>query len=120
MRQRSLLLVACWSLIAPIDLLHAQSTMSCGPLQVSVSPDPAPYGQRIVLTLTNPSGGGPVYLPSSCAWVAVHQGSPSGPVVTVVGCADTMTLIPPGASMSQAWDQEEDWGAQVAPGTYYF
>lgn len=118
MRQRALLLVACWSLIAPIGLLHAQSTMSCGSLQVSVSPDPAPYGRQIVLTLTNP--GGTAYLPSSCAWFAVHQGSPTGPVVTGVGCSDTVTLLPPFASMSQAWNQEEDWGAQVAPGTYYF
>ena len=96
---------------------HAQ--VVCGPLTCTVAPDPAPYGSPITLSVTNTSTA-VVWFPTTCLTSAIAQGSPTGPIVRRFGCFFRMTPMQPGQQRIAVWDQTDDMGSPVPPGTYYF
>jgi len=99
---------------------QAQLPASCIPgVTATVEPACAPQGVPVLLTVHNGSAL-PIVLPSSCLWQAVFDGVCGGPFVTIPFCLWTLTFIPPGESMSSWWDQRDQDGNQVPPGTYVF
>ena len=93
----------------------------CGPpdgVTVTVDPPVAAVGEPINITLTNNSGT-LIEIPSGCLWATVFPNdSCSGPPVLNLPCLPVITPIPSGTSLSMAWDQKDDSGQQVPPGTY--
>ncbi len=119
MKPSLILPLVCSLLIAPLGTLGAQSTTICGPLQVTVSPNPAVYGQAVAVAGTNITAS-TINLPTRCLWTAVHKGPVTGPIVKVTDCAASVLPIAPGETVTQLWFQKDDAGLQVDPGTYTF
>jgi len=93
---------------------------SCVPgVTAWVEPACAPQGETVTLTVHNGTEEFLV-LPSSCLWQAVFADVCGGPFVIVPYCLHVLTLIPPGESLSSTWDQRDQDGNQVPPGTYVF
>ncbi|HET6203882.1 MAG TPA: hypothetical protein VFI25_13900 [Planctomycetota bacterium] len=92
--------------------IHAQAT--CGAFSVSISPNPAPFGQPVTVTLTNTSGS-TALLVAGCAFQSVSQGASS---VFNPLCLPFAMPVPPAGQVSQTWDQKANCGQQVDPGLY--
>ena len=101
----------------------AGAQSSCGSIPgitVDVTPSPAPLGQPITITLKNNSNV-QVDLPDACLIDWVSTGSTcTGQTVFSPICAQVITPVPPGSSVSFVWDQKDDLGQQVPVGTYSF
>ena len=97
-------------------VLQAQGS-GCGGLTASVVPNPAPYGEVVKATLTNPTTS-IITLPETCVIRTIHEGGPDGPAITGFGCLTAPAPIFPGGSLEQLWNQETDEGVQVEPGLY--
>jgi hypothetical protein len=112
------------SFVAPLALvLPAAAQAPCGAVPgvtVTVTPPVTSPGQTVELTLTNGSDQG-LTLPSSCAAGAVFpDASCTAPAVKHFVCLTVLTGVPPGQSVTQRWDQTDDFELPVPPGTYSF
>ncbi len=109
----SLLTAPCLSLLlAPAS--SAQGT--CGNLTVTISPNPAPYGAPVTVTVANNSGNA-ASLSSSCVITAIYPTLGTAPVFAPF-CLTVLTPVPPGTQLSQTWDQKGNCDQQVPPGLY--
>jgi hypothetical protein len=109
-------LVAAALLAAP---LAAQQATCIPGVTAWVDPPCAPQGTTVTLTLHNGSQQF-LLLPSSCLWQLVFKDTCGGPIVNLPYCLSVLTFVPPGESMSSTWDQRDQDGNQVPPGTYVF
>lgn len=80
-----------------------------------ISPNPAPIGTSVTLTITNGSGA-MINLPSSCAASSVHSGGPNGPIVSGFFCLTVITPLAPCATRSQTFTPSP----ALPAGTYWF
>ncbi|MCI0587179.1 MAG: hypothetical protein L0323_10100 [Planctomycetes bacterium] len=99
-------------LLAPAA--NAQGT--CGNLTVTLSPNPAPYGAPVTVTVANNSGNA-ASLSSSCVITAIFSALGASPVFAPF-CLTVLTPVPPGTQLSQTWDQKGNCDQQVTPGLY--
>src|SRR5262245_8339126 len=99
-------------LLAPAT--RAQGT--CGNLTVTISPNPAPYGAPVTVTVANNSGS-PASLSSSCVITAIYPALGAAPVFAPF-CLTVLTPVAPGNSLSQIWDQKGNCDQQVPAGPY--
>lgn len=80
-----------------------------------VTPNPAPIGQAVSLTITNATGA-TIQLPSSCAYQTVRAGTPTGPVIDAPICLTVLTPIAPCGTRTQGWSPPPN----LLAGTYWF
>ena len=108
---RRVLLVALSALAAPAG---AQAIAG------SFSPNPVAPGVPFTLTITDATGQG-LTLSSPCTWFQIHQGAQTGPFVSInVACPAVLVPVPPNGTYAFTWDQRDDTGQLVPPGTYWF
>lgn len=86
---------------------------------VTFDPPNPIQGEPIRVTLTN-HGPENVVLPSSCLFNGVHPGDCSTDPILIPNCLHVITIVPPGGEYSSVWDQRNDDGDYVKPGTYAF
>lgn len=97
----------------------AAAAVSAQTVSVQFSPNPAPPGTPVTITGTDATGQG-LTLPSPCGWVRIYQGSQTGPFVgPLVGCIQVLVPVAPNGSFSLQWDQQDQNGRNVPPGTYW-
>jgi hypothetical protein len=96
--------------------LPAWAEVPCGPegVTASVSPEIAPQGQPIQVTLTNDSSQ-TITLPSSCVYQSVFGAG----FLYAPYCLAIVWPIPPGRSESMPWDQRDGNGEQAPTGSYF-
>jgi hypothetical protein len=98
----------------------AAQQASCIPgVTASVDPPCAPLGSTVTLSVHNGTSQ-PLLLPSSCLWQAIFSGTCGGPIIHVPYCLDILVFIFPGETRTALWDQRDQDGNQVPPGTYVF
>lgn len=104
--------------IAVMALLVLSSPLGAQLLSVSF-PNPVPTGTPITVTCRNRSGI-PLWTPGGCLITAVHQGSPTGPIVGVFPCTFLGVSIP--ACGSALAPRTATWtpSSVVTPGNYFF
>jgi hypothetical protein len=101
------------------------ATLSLGQaLTVTISPNPAPLGQNIVITAqaTIPN----LYTPVGCLLSDIHVGTPTGPSCALFGCTFLPVAIPlygSPTSRQYTWNQSVLAsvipGGMATPGVYY-
>ncbi len=114
---RSHLAVCALAALAPASL--SQFPCQLPGVSVSVTPQVAQVGETIQVSLQN---GSPnvILQATTCVILAINQGGCHGALVwDPAGCFFVLTSIPPGTSKAQSWDQTDDFGQQVPPGTYW-
>jgi len=104
--------------LLPAIVLTAGTVAAQG-VSAVVTPNPAPVGQPITLTITEAQGTG-IQLPSSCVYTSIHSGGPTGPVVAAPLCLAVITPVPAWGTRSQTWNQQDNSGQQVPSGRYWF
>lgn len=88
-------------------------------LKVDITPANPKVGEEITVALTNPTAN--VYtLNSACLFNSIHINDCSGMAVQKINCAQIITPIKPGQTITQDWDQTDALGNQVKPGSYGF
>jgi hypothetical protein len=94
----------------------APAQVPCGNLTVTITPNPAPYGAPMTVTVDN---NGPVtaFLQTSCAFISIFPFLGGG-ATYLPNCVPVLTPVPPGGQVSQTWDQKGTCGQQAAPGPY--
>ena len=109
MKRRIILPILAFALILGA---HAGAQLS-----TEASPNPAPQGSMITVTLESSI---PAELKLACV-LDVHAGSPTGPVVWVVGpCIMLRVIIGPGAPYKNMfWSGKDQNNKNVAPGLYF-
>jgi hypothetical protein len=103
-------------------LLTSSLRSQCGGegLTVTFSPPAASPGEVITVTLTNKSPACTYVLPTDCVFQSVHAWACTFPAVHLPACSGAPVTLPPGASISQVWDQKDDSGQVVGPANYVF
>ncbi|MGE3171730.1 MAG: hypothetical protein AB7O97_03830 [Planctomycetota bacterium] len=85
----------------------------------SFTPNPVAPGQSVTMTVTDATGFG-CNLSSPCGWYRIHQGSQTGPQISLgLFCPQVIVPVPPNGTFSFTWDQRDDTGALVPPGVYW-
>src|SRR5436190_4545349 len=103
----------------PSILLFATAIPAQG-VAGSFSPNPVAPGALVTLTCTDATGGG-LQLSSPCTWFDIHQGSQAGPVVQLgLACPTVIVPIAPNGTFQFTWNQMDQNGRTVAPGSYWF
>lgn len=85
-------------------------------MSAEISPQTAQPGQNITLTI-RPNQ--PVQLLSGCAATSIRDDI-NGNMVTFYGCPLIIVNLPACGSYSQTWNQQDQFGNNVPPGTYWF
>ena len=105
--------------LGPLSLA-AQQPCGFPGVTLDVFPASAPQGQPIRVTLTNQSTQ-TIHLPTACTFESVHPGtSCTSPALFTPSCLFVLVPLAPGQSASSLWFQQDNAGAQVAPGSYAF
>jgi hypothetical protein len=101
----------------PIVLLAllANALPSQGLVSGQVSTNPVMPGQTVTFTVTNASSQS-LNLGSGCAYAAVRQGLPSGPIVYNPICTTILVNLPPCGTVTTPYTP----AAGLAPGLYWF
>src|SRR5262245_1840029 len=92
----------------------ARAQGSCGNLSVTISPNPAPYGAPVTVTVANNSSS-PASLSSSCVITAIYPALGTAPVFAPF-CLTVLTPVTAGNPLSQIWDQKGHCDQQVPAG----
>lgn len=100
--------------VAAVALFAA--TASAQIMSAEISPPSAQPGQPITLTI---SPNQAVTLSSGCAATSIRDDI-NGNNVTFYACPLILVNLPPCATYTQVWNQQDQFGNQVAPGTYWF
>lgn len=88
-------------------------------IDVTVSPANAAPGQTVTVTLKNNSSQ-TYTLPTLCVFTSVHETGCGAPSVLSLFCGGSLVPVGPGQTKTQTWDQTDDFGGPVGPGTYAF
>ena len=92
------------------------ATASAQIMSAEISPPSARPGQPITLTV---SPNQPVTLSTGCAATSIRDDI-NGNHVTFYACPLILVNLAPCATYSQTWNQQDQFGNQVPPGTYWF
>ncbi len=97
----------------------AQVSCQSGLLVDTLPAAPLP-GEPIIVRMRN-LGFNSFQIPSNCIFSSVHPTACGQPAVfTPTACVPTPVNITPGTTFLGQWDQKNDLGQLVAPGTYFF
>jgi hypothetical protein len=85
-----------------------------GQVSLTAGPSPAPMGCPIPIVIANDTASN-ITLPNPCPY---HVKDAGGTVVFSPICIQIIVDLPPGGALISFWQQQDDFGVQVPPGTY--
>jgi hypothetical protein len=100
--------------LTPIALFAILGSSLPGQVSVTVGPSPAPVGCAVAVSVTNDAAK-PIFLPTPCPF---RVRSEQGGAVFTPSCMSGRIPVAPGSVFTVMWDQVDDSGQKVAPGTY--